>query len=607
MKHYSFSSQLCRLIAAALLSVSSWAGAAFIAPTDNAPFRRDQLPIDVDQMKQLSYQLTVLCATLDVKDPEQQRAAAQLLALAQSLDPVNRKIEDLIDLFSKESIPGRPNSGDFDSAKANAWRARSWLASDESGKDGKAFALCLIDALAKVDPLHPTAAAHKQELGSWNGWVAPPQEFNKKAEPQIAENHEEPEEEVAPQTPQEEEKEEEKPDGHPVAFALKTATVNTPLWIYKEETRDYELKLVPVTMSNRIDGEYEDFRYHLKGVDEERIREHLVSINKATVPWLKQKFNGLPRGGVVELSCPGNGIYSIRRNGESISAAAAVLAHAAVSGQEATGIVAGIVQSDGKLTMPKNAWEIIQTITKSPPSRIVLPKSAAETLTTLLVMNDLAFFMKHDIFFADNIDELIALSKKTPDAAIAATLSNFASIREKSTSSIGPFVTNPHVRGRLETIVAATPNYASAQFLLTQAQGKRPSLLTEKMLAHQIRAALQPLGEIARLYKEGEGYDIKSSTLLSAHDFSRAALDPLDRMIASADRPLYGEALELSNTARTLARAVKKLAENNYEDSSRDFQDKSLRESIHSLTNGIPEMERKIARILGEREPEKRQ
>lgn len=608
MKANSHASRLSHLIAVMLLVSTSWTSAAFVAPTDSAPFRRDQLPIDVETMKRLSNHLVVLCASLDVENnPKQQRTAAQYLALAQSLDPVNRETTDLLDTYSNEKSPNKPDTFQVSTAKTQAWRIQSWLASDESGNDGKALALCLGDVLAQVDPDHRAASAHKTELGKWNQWVAGLEEFKKNNEPEITELEIAQHNDLSSSAKEEEKKEAEPETGkeepshdREVAFVRDKGMITSPLWIYREQTQDYILKLTPVSLHTWINHDHEEFIYHVKGVDEEKIHRHLVAINKSTVPWLREKNRGLPRGGVVDLSMPGNEIYSIRRNGEAISAAAAVLASSSLTGHEPTGIVMGIVQRDGKLTMPKNAWELIQTLTTAPPSRVVMPKSAAETLKTLLVKNDLAFFMKHDIFFADNIDELIAFSKKTPDATVAASLSNFASIREKATSSIGPFVANPFVRGRLEAIVAATPQFASAECLLIQATGKRPSQLTDKMLAHQIRAALQPLQEIAKSFEQGEGYEVTSTKAQAAHDASRAALDPLDRLIASSERELYDQALDISNSTRTLARAIKKLSDNDYEDSSRAFHDKSMGESIRSLTVGLPEIERRIARVLGE-------
>lgn len=600
MKADSVISHLLAALAIGLLFAAPRAKADFIAPTDNAPFRRDQLPIDKETMQQLASQLSTLCATLDSEDPAQLRSAAQFLALAQALDPVNRQAQDMLEQYSKEKTPVAPNANDLTLAKTRAWRTQSWLASDEAGADGKSLALCLGDVLAKVDPEHPSAVAYKSEQGNWTEWVAAADRFAKKAEPELADNGDKPEEDMP-----DKEKPDSDPDDKEIAFALKSASVSSPVMIYNEGTKSYDLKLLPVTLSTWIDEEHEEFRYHFKDLDEERIRPALLAINKSTVPWLKEKFNGLPRGGVVTLALPPREIYSVRRNGENISAAAAVLAAASLSGQEPTGVVIGIVQPDGKLTLPTNGWQLIRSLSSAPPSRVVLPKSSAELLLGLLSLDDLGFFMKHDVLLADNIEELVALSKKTPDAAVAAALSNFAGIREKATTSLGPFVTNQFVRGRLETIAAAMPNYASAQYLLIQARGKRPTQLSEKVLAHELRMALTPLKSLVDLYgDDDEDTEPSSTQMQAAHESCRAALDPLDRLIGSTERQIYGEAIDLANTARTLSRAIKKVKDKGYDEDIKGFHDKSLSESVSTLRKGLPDIERKIGRILGEPEAE---
>jgi hypothetical protein len=567
----------------------------FIAPSDNAPYRRDQLPIDVDTMKQLSQQLSLLCATLPTGDPAAQRTAAQFLALAQSLDPVNRQAENMREIFEKQHDSPVPPQTDVQLAKSRAWRTQSWLATEEAGHDGKILALCLGDVLAQVDPGHTSAANFRSEKGQWTDWVARKEDFEKKDVPATAVD-EDPDEEMT-----DEKKTEDENLDQEASFALQTATVATPLMIYNEAAKRYDLKLTPVTMTHRIDSEQTEFRYDLSDVDEERIRPALRSINTRTLPWLKKTVGELPTGGVIVLSTPFKEAYSVRKNNDHLSAAAAVLAHAALTGQEPAGVVIGIVTSDGKLKLPKNGWQQIRSLSAAPPTRVVLPRSAAELLPSLLTMDELSFFMKHDIFLAENIDELIAFSKKTPDAAMAAALSNFAVVREKATSSIGPFVANPIVRARLEGIASAMPSYGSVQFLLMQARGRRPSQLSDLVVAHEIRLALSPLQQIAEMYQEENGeQNITSSSVLAAHESSRAILDPLDRLVPSSSRALYAQATDLSNTARTLARAIKKVADKNNEEGVKGFHDKSLQESSRALRRGLPEIERLVSQVIGD-------
>ncbi len=601
MKAHTITNRLACLVVAGTLLTADHAVGAFIAPTDRAPFRRDQLPIDVDTMKQLSQQLSLLCATLPGADPAAQRTAAQFLALSRALDPVNRQAEDMLESFKNEENPAAPLPGDVQLAKSRAWRIQRWLGSEQAGHDGKNLALCLGDVLAQVDPENPAAVAFQSEQGKWADWVAQKESFLKKDEPALTPQQEGPSEGMF---------EEKKTDDANLikepSFQLLTATVSTPLMIYEEATKSYDLKLTPVSMSHWIDKDHAEFRYHLNDADEERMRPALLSINKNTVPCLEKSIGELPKGGVVVLSNFFKEGYSVRQNHDNLSAAAAVLAHAALSGQEPTGVVIGIVENDGKLKLPKNGWQLIRSLSTAPPSRVVLPKSAAELLPGLLTMDELSYFMKHDIFLAENFDELIAFSKKSPDAKVAAALANFAVVREKSTPSIGPFVANPAVRARLEGIATAMPSYASVQFLLMQAKGKRSSQLSDLVVAHEIRMALAPLQHIEDLSREPNGDRTITPTAIQAgHDASRAMLDPLDRLVPNTSRELHAEALDLSNTARTLARAMKKVSDKSNDQGSKKFHEKSLQESSRSLRDRLPLLIQRLNQTIGDELPTK--
>jgi hypothetical protein len=582
-------------LSALLLLAASPSSARFISPHDNPPFRRDQLPIDVETMKQLSSQLTTLSLTLDPHDPSQQRSAAQFLAIAQALDPINRSAQDAIERFAKERPLPTPNASDITVAKSKAWRIQSWLASEEAGADAASLAQCLGDVLSRVDPEHPSAKTYQNEQGSWANWVASADEFRPQAAPP-AEIAAIPapvpgmEQAPAPSAPTE------PAPANPATFALKESSILTPLYLLDAKGENSFLKLTQVLLKCRIDEQFPDFRYDLKDVDPERMRPMLRAINHATVPWLKKHTPGLPTGGVVGLSLFTQNGYPIQRNGENLSAAAAVLAHAALSGQEGTGIVLGIVQQDGKLALPTDGWSMIRMLASAPPSRIIMPRSAAELLPGLLTLDELGFFMKHDIFLADHIDELIAFSLKKPDPSTANTLIAFQSIRAKATPSIGPFVANPHVRARLEAIAKDSPKFASTQFLLMQSNGKRPSHLPTKVTAHELRRAVAPLNKIIIEVNKGNRQNWQSSRLMEAHDASRKILDPLDRLIASHDRQLYNQALDLANTSRTLARAMKKVGP--MSNGTGNFHDKLLNESLKALNNGLPELDNKLNKIL---------
>jgi hypothetical protein len=590
-------SAILRMMALLFLT-NPWAMAGFVPPTEQAPFRRDQVPIDLETMSQLSRQLTALCSSLKPTDPSHPRVAAQLLAMARALDPMNRNVELLGDAFTFEKQPGAVSKPELDDAMNDAWQTQAWLSSKEAGRDGQLLANCLGDVLAKFNTERHEAAAFKTEMGQWNGWVAPATEFAKanSTRPEIRQPN-------AETIPKEETKLELTPSGE-IDFALQSASVQCPLWLFNEEKKAYSLKVATVTMKASTGKEGEPFHYHLENVSEERIKPILLGINQNTAPFLNHRYKGLPKNGVIGLNIEGVEVYSSIRNNANISAAAAVLASASLSGEEPVGIVMGIIDKNEKLILPLNSWELIALLDSVPPSRIVLPKAAAELLPSLLALDNLSFFMKHDILFAENLDELIRFSKKSPDPAVAEALANFAGIRQKATNTLGPFVTNPFVSKRLEALASALPQYASVQCLLMQAKGQRPRLLNDKIVAHEIRRAMLPLQPITATHEKWSLADLNTAQIQAAHLESRKILDPMEKLVSAKAKTQYNTALNLSNTARTLARASKKIHERGFGYGYVEgYHDKLARESIALLRNDLRVLNQDIAISLGEAKP----
>jgi hypothetical protein len=94
----------------------------------------------------------------------------------------------------------------------------------------------------------------------------------------------------------------------------------------------------------------------------------------------------------------------------------------------------------------------------------------------------------------------------------------------------------------------------------------------------------------------GNRQNWQSGRLLEAHEASRKALDPLERLISSSEKELYQQSIHLANTARTLARAMKKVG--NQSNGTGNFHDKLLNESFKALNNGLPDLDQKLNRIL---------
>ena len=288
--------------------------------------------------------------------------------------------------------------------------------------------------------------------------------------------------------------------------------------------------------------------------------------------------------------------YDFQKNGTAVSAACVALQAAAITGKKTTGLVIGQLGAHGELKLPAYSWAMLLQLREHNGSRVVMPTDAAKLLPGFLTMDQSDFFIRHDVFCAKNATELIAFSAATPEPRIARALDAFAEIRAKAPPALGPFLTNPFVIKRLESIVQEAPEFASAQLLLVQARGQRPSEFSSTIASQAIHHALQPLmWLVGSDFSRTEPQTVDTERVQLSHEQCRESLDAMSKWIASADRKNYERAIEFANSARAYARACKSLQSGviNNEATTR----KNANDTIRALRNDVPPLMRQWARI----------
>ncbi|MEN9974476.1 MAG: hypothetical protein RLZZ282_482, partial [Verrucomicrobiota bacterium] len=137
-------------------------GAAdFIPPQEGpVPFRRDKIPLNVEEMTWISHQLEAMARGWNPTTDVHRRAAAQMLALALALDPANANARNLVSEY-EQNHRQTPGDGALREPQPERMLAdMKWLESEPAGDDGAALAACLKDILALTDP-------KRSELGEW--------------------------------------------------------------------------------------------------------------------------------------------------------------------------------------------------------------------------------------------------------------------------------------------------------------------------------------------------------------------------------------------------------------------------------------------------------
>jgi hypothetical protein len=506
------------------------------------PFRRFAIPLDADTMTRLSQDLTAAAREQPIATPHERRAVVQLLALAQVLDPANDAAREILKACASGSHNPQKDPAGPARELVRIRHLASWLELPEAGPDGQALAHCLQDVLAASDPGHPDAQARREtgEAGAWAGWVPEPAAYEDR--PKVAE---------APAT---------RPPPGPEpglpAVRLPQASVGTLAW--KKSGNDPSAEWLPVPTSLSMTSSLAEDASSGFSLSFGGQGRSLDQTARMIGNLLEKQHGDLPRGLRIRITCPEFSSSPEAGSALPSSAAAAVLASAAITGREADAIILGRVDESGALTLPKTIWEQLLSLGPGKGRRLVLPAAAADWLPSVLAMEKPGFFMDYEVLLAADFRELLDLSAKEPPGNVAAASAKFREIRERmGGEDVRSYVANSFVRTRLgELAQEAAPYHASAAMLFMQAGGKRPTTLIRPALNAELLIAAKPLAWITR--REEYEFDAADPKRWSeCYDGYRKRIDQLARMTTRTDQDLLEEGRAVSTAARNLERAYR--------------------------------------------------
>lgn len=538
-----------------LLVLTSWlavfplcAGAADFAPPAMGPvaFRRDQVPLAAWTMAGLSRHLGTIARALPGETVAQRQAAARALALSIALDPANEEPRKLLELYQNG-----PRTPDADAARlaesqARIWQLIAWLETPEAGEHGQALASCLQDVMEVSDPKHPRAAALREtgDKGAWAGWVPDIHAY----EPgKIA------------ATPLPGSQKPEIVDPHPAGpeILLPKASVQT---VFRQNTGNgqtarWAFAPAPLQMRASRSQEDGDARFSIS-IGPEDMAEPLMASALTVWNLLVKQHGELPARMRVRIF--GGEFMRAAREGKipEITAAAAVLASAAVTGREPEAVIIGQVDASGGFKLPARFWDQLQALGPGNGGRVVLPAAAGEWLPAFIAMENPGFFMDHEVLLAADFRQLLELSAKSPEGAAADAAMKFSEIRARGEGQdIRTYLTNRFVRQRLEELVKVAPFHASAAMLLLQGSVDRPRQMNRLALASELRRAVEPMEWISQIgYLESNSSKVgEFSTIYKS---CRLNVDKLERFVAKTDLDLWEGSRELTAALWKLSRAA---------------------------------------------------
>lgn len=517
-----------------------WA-ADFIPPAEGpVAFRRDLVPLDTETMAGISQQLVILARGMDGESAASRRATAQMLALSTALDPGNSKARALIADLEAGHRPASDLSAITDN-QARLWQTLEWLESPEAGPGGQALAACLGDVIRASDFRHPKAEAlaGSPERGAWAGWIPVLSAYEKKLPVEIPGDRIQEESEASP-------------------ILLAQAQVTVPLW--RNLDTKWTLSPAPLQMTAeavKTEGNERPKPFSIIiGASEEggSLRKLVPAIQNV----LTTRHGNLPLGVRVTIGGEALEAATLSKSCPAVSAAAAVLASAALSGIEPDATIVGIIDESGAFTLSTEFWDQLQALKEGRGGRLVLPAAAAEYLPSLLALEQSLFFLRYEVLLASNFQELLDRSAKVPGGTQAGASAKFMELRSKlGNQPIGSYVANRHIRRRLEEIAQETPYHFSARMLAIQGAGDRPVWVIRPVLVAETRRALDPLKWLVERDAKQPFAKAEVERLGSTMETCREQLDRITRYCGKEDRELLADAQNLMITLRTLDRTLR--------------------------------------------------
>ena len=554
--------------------------ADFAVPeTGPIPFRRDRVTLSALAMAGLARDLEILARGLSGQTAEERQAAARMLALAMVLDPANAQARELLAAYQNGRHKRQSDPARIDPCHARLWQTIAWLESAKAGADGNVLAACLKDVMAVSNPKHPQAVVLSKagEKGKWDGWVPGIQEYGGL-------------EYTSRPT-----------DGILLtagAFAgsgeilLTDARVFTVLW-KPAKPSDSKTSSAWVLGPGSLRMEAKSIQNIEKPafsitIDTGDADDPLAPLARSLEKMMHAQHSPLPQGLHIRIYCrtidltPGSGKI------QPISAAAAVLASAAITGRAPQAIVIGDIDESGTLSLPADFWYQIMALGPGKGRRLVLPAAAAAWLPSLLTLEKPQFFFDYEVMLADDFRDLLDLTTMHPDDPIAAACAKFRELRDRAAEQeIGAYLANRFVRERLDELASNAPFHASAALLRDQAHGRQAKQLTRGVLAAELLLALEPLAWIAAT-AERDPTTEELKKLGQSRQLSQANIERMERHAAKTDLDLLERARAVVSTSRNLDRM------NRSRGDISEFL--SLRQSLIRLLN---ELEEELAEEAG--------
>lgn len=538
--------------------------ARYIKPNADAElFQLEKILLQVHHMRELSQHLVVLACREQSHSPADQRATAQLLALAMRLDPTNGDARATNRARAEGSQPETAQETQLLKSQARVIFFQRWLSTPEAGNEANLLATYLADATKVLRP----DALNQADVANWSGVLPPLRRYTFERPDQPPKDP--PPGKIPGKTPVAPtpaprfhitelsvhsafdlqhrgkvwNREQKKFVDSGTATTHKIATVKVNLTPATPDTKNH-ITLNSIVQSIHFPTPASDPIFN-------RIKNSLVTL-------LTRRHRDLPTNNArITVS---EGQYARSNTPEMLVAPVALLLEASLNNTPIRSDVhiCALIDDQGRLSLPNNFWQSLQTYrTRASGGRLIVPTGAYELLSQQLVYGDPGFFTRWEVVAADNLDHALALATTDDKGPMAEASQQFESIRTAAEkTSVTQLTVNKMVRSRLTRMLELAPNHLSAKLLLLQGSGKRPMRFNQRTLALVLLPSVKKIHSF--LKNELHAEYLPPSAFKKTHDEVRAEIDPLldNRLLDSSYNPLYQDVLALATELRLLEKSL---------------------------------------------------
>ncbi len=562
------------IILAMTISVSR--AAEYIEPDHTTElFQLEKIHLPQHCMQQLGKSLAIIALRKHDSSPIQQQATARLLLLAMQLDPQNKRPQEISQALSAGKNP--PTSADHLITKCTAdiQNLQSLLSKPQARAEANQLARYLKDA---CKTLRPDTSKH-QDSANWKG-VLPALSAYKTPIKNI------------PQAPPKPNKASPPPPNPTPAkksaprFHLIEQSIYLPISI---EKKNEDLEALLADDQDPEKGEEQEASETVKAMtlasmilklnpcQPEEATKPFISLSYSDVPMLeldpliKQLIKGrhsiLPHfKGVINFP-DGN-----HRSGNQLALAGplALMLEASLANSPLRDDLCLLadINAKGDVIEPDNFWELLTALRQvSHGGRLIVSAESAEIMQQLLVYKEPEFFTQWEVFSVSNIDQALAAAIEQSSADLSKASELFASFQELSSNKTLTQLTADHnIRPALDEMVQLAPEHLSANMLLLQGGGKRPTHLSERALRLELRPLIDELNSGLQFETEQPNSDELEKT----HEQIRVKLEQLEPLVSRDDDPLYEDTVELVKDLKKLASLRKRIQKRNNNESTRE-------------------------------------